>query len=78
MAYLYNRQNMHSTIPQAENQYIEFKTEHVKAAELAEEMIAFANGEGGEIWLGDIKVFHYDGGEEFRVALPLPRREPRT
>ncbi|MEM7133580.1 MAG: ATP-binding protein [Chloroflexota bacterium] len=39
-------------IPQHENQYIEFKSEATKAADLADEIIAFANGEGGEIWLG--------------------------
>ena len=38
--------------PLQENQYIEFKSEAVKAATLAEEMVAFANSEGGEIWLG--------------------------
>ena len=60
---------MHITIPQAENQYVEFKTEHAKATDLAEEMIAFANGEGGEIWLGGIEVFHYDGVEVERARL---------
>jgi ATP-dependent DNA helicase RecG len=39
-------------IPQAENQYIEFKREDVSAQTLAEEIVAFVNGEGGEIWLG--------------------------
>jgi ATP-dependent DNA helicase RecG len=39
-------------IPKSENQYIEFKSEKVKAMVLAEEIIAFANSEGGEIWLG--------------------------
>lgn len=43
---------MRFTLPQTENQYIEFKNEQTKAADLAEEMVAFANGEGGEIWLG--------------------------
>lgn len=38
--------------PHAENQYIEFKSEFVKSMELAEEIVVFANGEGGEIWLG--------------------------
>ncbi|GAK56570.1 DNA helicase-related protein [Candidatus Vecturithrix granuli] len=38
--------------PLHENQYIEFKSEAVKAAVLAEEIVAFANSEGGEIWLG--------------------------
>jgi len=39
-------------IPETENQYIEFKTEQVSALDLAEEIVAFANSEGGEIWLG--------------------------
>ncbi len=39
-------------IPKSENQYIEFKSESVKAMALAEEVVAFANTEGGEIWLG--------------------------
>lgn len=39
-------------IPKAENQYIEFKREETSAQTLAEEVVAFANGEGGEIWLG--------------------------
>lgn len=39
-------------LPAAENQHIEFKLEEVTANELAEEMVAFANAEGGEIWLG--------------------------
>ena len=39
-------------IPQSENQYIEFKSERVSARKLAEEIVAFANAEGGEIWLG--------------------------
>ena len=40
------------TIPTSENQYIEFKSEQVSSKELAEEIVAFANAEGGEIWLG--------------------------
>ncbi len=44
-------------IPATENQYIEFKSESVKPMELAEEIVAFANSEGGEIWLG----VHDDG-----------------
>lgn len=40
------------TIPASETPYIEFKSEFVKAIDLAEEMIAFANAEGGEIWIG--------------------------
>jgi ATP-dependent DNA helicase RecG len=39
-------------IPKAENQHIEFKREDVTTQVLAEEIVAFANGEGGEIWLG--------------------------
>ena len=39
-------------VPEAETQYIEFKSESVKAMDLAEEIVAFANSEGGEIWLG--------------------------
>jgi len=39
-------------IPSEENQYIEFKSEAVKAADLADEIVALCNSEGGEIWLG--------------------------
>ncbi len=39
-------------IPKSENQYIEFKSEKVSAKVLAEEVVAFANAEGGEVWLG--------------------------
>ncbi|MBU3917092.1 putative DNA binding domain-containing protein [bacterium] len=39
-------------IPSSENQHIEFKSEKVSAKNLAEEIVAFANAEGGEIWLG--------------------------
>ena len=39
-------------IPKFENQYIEFKSERVSSKVLAEEIVAFANAEGGEIWLG--------------------------
>jgi len=39
-------------IPETENQYIEFKTQPVSSRDLAEEIVAFANWEGGEIWLG--------------------------
>lgn len=38
-------------LPKSENQYIEFKSEFVKAMALAEEIIAFANSEDGEIWI---------------------------
>jgi len=43
---------MENLIPTTENQYVEFKSEAVKAMDLAEEIVAFANSEGGEIWLG--------------------------
>lgn len=39
-------------LPTHENQHIEFKLETVSTTDLAEEMVAFANAEGGEIWLG--------------------------
>ncbi|MCP4296083.1 MAG: hypothetical protein GY786_10790, partial [Proteobacteria bacterium] len=39
-------------IPKSENQYIEFKREEVSTQTLAEEIVGFANSEGGEIWLG--------------------------
>jgi len=41
--------NVESKISIAESQYIEFKAESVKAMDLAEEIVAFANSEGGEI-----------------------------
>ncbi|MDP2752332.1 MAG: ATP-binding protein [Rhodocyclaceae bacterium] len=43
---------MQTVPPNAENQYIEFKREETSAQTLAEEIVAFANGEGGEIWFG--------------------------
>jgi ATP-dependent DNA helicase RecG len=43
---------LNELIPKYENQYIEFKSESIKAMSLAEEIVAFANSEGGEIWLG--------------------------
>lgn len=45
-------ENLDMDIPEAENQYIEFKRETVTARDLADEIVAFANAEGGEIWLG--------------------------
>ncbi|RKZ50432.1 MAG: transcriptional regulator [Candidatus Parabeggiatoa sp. nov. 3] len=39
-------------LPETENQYIEFKAEQVSSSVMAEEIVAFANAEGGEIWLG--------------------------
>jgi len=38
--------NVESPIPEVESQYIEFKSESVKAMDLAEEIVAFANSEG--------------------------------
>ena len=35
-----------------ENSYIEFKEEEIKAKELAEEIVAFSNSEGGMILIG--------------------------
>lgn len=43
---------MKISLPKSENQYIEFKSERASAKDLADEMVGFANGEGGEIWLG--------------------------
>jgi ATP-dependent DNA helicase RecG len=39
-------------LPAKENQYVKFKSEQTKAMDLAEEIVAFSNSEGGEIWLG--------------------------
>jgi len=39
-------------LPETENQYIEFKAQQVSPSVMAEEIVAFANAEGGEIWLG--------------------------
>lgn len=39
-------------IADGENSYIEFKLQEIKAKDLAEEIIAFANSEGGTIFLG--------------------------
>ncbi|MBV7336347.1 ATP-binding protein [Chloroflexi bacterium TSY] len=38
-------------IPASESQYTEFKSESTRAADLADEIVAFANSDGGEIWL---------------------------
>lgn len=40
------------TIQNGENSYIEFKEEEIKAKELAEEIVAFSNSEGGMILIG--------------------------
>lgn len=42
----------YNKIPKRENQYIEFKEEQVSSRDLADEIVAFSNAEGGEIWLG--------------------------
>ena len=39
-------------IQSGENFYIEFKEEKVKAKDLGEEIVAFANSEGGTILIG--------------------------
>ncbi len=45
--------NMTETLlPETENQYVEFKSEQTKGMDLAEEIVAFSNSDGGEIWLG--------------------------
>jgi ATP-dependent DNA helicase RecG len=41
-----------SIIENGENSYIEFKEEAIKAKDLAEEIVAFANSEGGTILIG--------------------------
>lgn len=46
------QKNLESLIPSSENIYVEFKTEQVSTKVLAEEIVAFANAEGGVIWLG--------------------------
>jgi len=44
-------------IDNGENSYIEFKEEGIKAKDLAEEIVAFANSEGGVILIGTL---HFD------------------
>jgi len=39
-------------IKDGENSYIEFKEENIRAKELAEEIVAFSNSEGGIILIG--------------------------
>jgi len=70
-------------LPKTENQYVELKQGQVSPRELAEEIVAFANGEGGEIWLGvndrgkavglsrSDDVTFAENGEEPRVTLEL-------
>lgn len=47
-----NRLELLEIINNGENSYIEFKEEAVKAKDLAEEFIAFANSEGGTVLIG--------------------------
>ncbi|MFC0906126.1 helix-turn-helix domain-containing protein [Clostridium sp. MT-14] len=47
-----NRVELLNIIENGENSYIEFKEEGIKAKELAEEIVAFANSEGGTILIG--------------------------
>lgn len=52
MAFVMNRVELLNIIENGENSYIEFKEEGTKAKELAEEIVAFANSEGGTILIG--------------------------
>jgi ATP-dependent DNA helicase RecG len=45
-------EELREIIRNGENSYIEFKEEAIKAKELAEEIVAFANSEGGTILIG--------------------------
>ncbi|MBC2580027.1 RNA-binding domain-containing protein [Clostridium sp. DJ247] len=47
-----NKKELLNIIENGENLYIEFKEEGIKAKELAEEFVAFANGEGGTVLIG--------------------------
>lgn len=47
-----DRLELLNIIKNGENSYIEFKEEDIKAKELAEEIVAFANSEGGTILIG--------------------------
>lgn len=47
-----DRLELLNIIKNGENSYIEFKEECIKAKELAEEIVAFANSEGGTILIG--------------------------
>lgn len=47
-----NKLELLEIINNGENSYIEFKEEAVKAKDLAEEFIAFANSEGGTVLIG--------------------------
>lgn len=47
-----NKKELLEIIKNGENSYIEFKEEAIKPKELAEEIIAFANSEGGTVLIG--------------------------
>lgn len=47
-----NKLELMEIIKNGENSYIEFKEEEIKAKDLAEEFIAFANSEGGTVLIG--------------------------
>lgn len=47
-----NQDEIREIINNGENSYIEFKEEGIKAKDLAEEIVAFANSEGGTILIG--------------------------
>lgn len=64
-----DERNLFEIIVNGENSYIEFKEEDIRAKELAEEIVAFANSEGGIILIGvsdngDIKGVKSDKIEE--------------
>lgn len=46
------KQELLEIISNGENSYVEFKEEAIKAKELGEEFIAFANSEGGTLIIG--------------------------
>jgi ATP-dependent DNA helicase RecG len=52
MAFIMNKIELLNIIKNGENSYIEFKEENIKNKELAEEFVAFANGEGGTVLIG--------------------------
>lgn len=52
MGFVMDKLELLNIIKSGENSYIEFKEEGIKAKELAEEIVAFANSEGGIILIG--------------------------
>lgn len=54
-------------IQNGENSYIEFKEENIRAKELAEEIVAFSNSEGGVILLGVDDEGNIKGVEEYKI-----------